>query len=344
MHIVIDARRHEVARPITGPAFGATEVLIRYMAEALASLGHRVDVLCAEPQEHFVSDVYWWPGQMGPRKCDLLILSDQAQSLKRFDYEKAILWLTFSQPPLDGHELGINRYVCLSDWHAEGFKALNPGVDTARVKVLPPALDMDNYNKAGTSKEPHRLIWCNSPDRGLAHLMTMWPLLVEMVPDVSLSVTYNFDRYFESVQWAHDAVAVQAWEMKHWLEHTPNVVKHGPLDRDALVREQRLASVYAYPCDPPEAGSMAHCVSALECMAASCICILPPIESYPTVFPDACFIDRVTDYHTWAQTIVAALTRRGDFKRTLQRGRALAEHHGLSQYRQRWKDILEGLA
>jgi len=71
---------------------------------------------------------------------------------------------------------------------------------------------------------------------------------------------------------------------------------------------------------------------------------LPPIESYPTVFPDACFIDRVTDYHTWAQTIVAALTRRGDFKRTLQRGRALAEHHGLSQYRQRWKDILEGLA
>ena len=338
MHIVLDARRYQMYLPLSSKMHGATELLLKYAARALQELGHRVDVVACEPEEHYVDGVYWWTPTNFPRTCDVLVAFDQLTGVKDFAYKRLLLPLTFSRPATAGLEEKVDRVLCLSQRNKELLLRNCPAFKPEQTIIFPPCVDLAEYAQP-LEKIPGRLIWCNSPDRGLWHLMEMWPALKEAVPDISLSITYDLEGRLHQARWMHDGVAYRLWKVWEWAKSTPGVEAKGVLSRQELIQEQLKAQVFAYTCDPPERESMIHCISALECAAAGCILVMPRMEAFPEIFDGAAHFTNIPiDYSEWVGTLNQVVNDPGMPKSWGTEN--LAQLHSYDRYKERWRQVL----
>ena len=346
MHILLDARRYQMYLPLSSKMHGATELLLKYAARALQELGHRVDVIACEQREQYVDGVYWWTRTNFPRSCDVLVAFDQLTGAKDFEYKRLLLPLTFSRPATAGLEGKVDRVLCLSQRNKELLLRNCPGFKPEQAVIFPPCVDLAEYQGKGVKKILGRLIWCNSPDRGLWHLMAMWPALKEAVPNISLSITYDLEGRLHQAKWMHDGVAYRLWEVWEWAKSAPGVEIKGVLSRQELVQEQLKAQVFAYTCDPPERESMVHCISALECAAARCVLLMPSLEAFPDLFGKVAILTRVPiDHEEWIFHLKALLRppeeRSAFYTDWLNTTQCLAESYSYERYKERWKKLLE---
>lgn len=113
-------------------------------------------------------------------------------------------------------------------------------------------------------RNPKRVIYTSSYDRGLEHLLAIWPKVRESVPDAELHVFYGmdlFDRFYK------DNPASMTWKAK-LLENLkqPGVTDHGRLPQDKLKDEYLKSGVFAYPTHFGEI----NCISAIKAQAYGC--------------------------------------------------------------------------
>lgn len=303
--VTIDAREYTATRPVTGEAYGATEMLLWRIARAVKQAGHHVNVVVHEPEEHFIEGIFWWTPAAFPRKCDVLISCEKIDLIDEFKFDRLIVPLNKIDPILAGNEARVDAFVVLSQNHADTLRILNPSIKESQCRVIAPGVEMPS----GAKKVKNRIIWCNSPDRGLIHMARMWPLLLEKVPDASIVVTYNFARYLKNLWYVADNQATEALEILDWADkYADSVQIMGGLSNAEVRAEQAKAEVYAYPCDPPHAGSMVHCFSAMEAAAAGCAVVLSSVDGLPTVFGDVAeFVDDPTDHEAWAEHLAGLL-------------------------------------
>lgn len=99
--------------------------------------------------------------------------------------------------------------------------------------------------KKAPPRNPHRIIYGSSYDRGLEHLLKMWPEVKKEVPDAELHVFYGwnlFDKVFG------DNPERQAWKEKiNKLMEQPGITHLGRISQGACVMEHQSAGVWAYP-------------------------------------------------------------------------------------------------
>lgn len=110
----------------------------------------------------------------------------------------------------------------------------------------------------------HRIIYTSSYDRGLEHLLTMWPEVKKAVPDAELHVFYGwqlFEKFYK------DNPSSVAWmnRMKEMLKQE-GVTDHGRVTQPELVPELEKSGVWAYPTHFGEI----NCISALKAQAYGC--------------------------------------------------------------------------
>lgn len=113
-------------------------------------------------------------------------------------------------------------------------------------------------------RNPHRMIYTSSYDRGLQHLLEMWPQVKEKIPDVELHVFYGwqlFDKFYK------DNPASMAWKEK-MVEglSQPGITDHGRVSQPALIPELEQSGIWAYPTHFGEI----NCISALKAQACGC--------------------------------------------------------------------------
>lgn len=329
--------------PLSSKMHGATELLLKQSARALSELGHRVDVICCEQREQYVDGVYWWTPVSFPRTADVLVAYDQLTGVKDFiAYKHLVMPLTFSRPPTAGLEGRVDRVLCLSELNKQLVLRNCPGLkpESRQVGIFPPCVDTSEYFPI--PKVPGRIVWCNSPDRGLYHFIKLWPMVKERVPNASMVITYDLEGRLEQAKWMHDGIAYRLWKVWEWAKSAPDVHISGVLSREEVVREQLKADVFAYPCDPPEKDSMVHCIAALECAAAGCTLIMPEIEAFPELFGDvAVMTSAPVNYEEWAEAIATAIQRPTMFEYKVNAGMELAERHSYQNYKERWRKLLE---
>lgn len=110
-----------------------------------------------------------------------------------------------------------------------------------------------------------RIIWTSSYDRGLQHLLEMWPDIRKAVPDAELEVFYGwqiFDKMYANNP------ASMAWKAKIVsLLGQEGIVKHGKLSQEELAEEMRTCGIWAYPTHFQEIS----CISAMKAQAYGCI-------------------------------------------------------------------------
>lgn len=116
-----------------------------------------------------------------------------------------------------------------------------------------------------------RVINTSSADRGLQHLLEMWPDIRKEVPDAELEWFYGwqlFDKFYSNNP------ASMAWKAKMIeLLSQPGVIAHGRLPQPELEEEMRRCGVFAYPAHFGEI----NCISAIKAQAFGCE---PVVVSY----------------------------------------------------------------
>lgn len=109
-----------------------------------------------------------------------------------------------------------------------------------------------------------RIIYTSSYDRGLEHLLKMWPAIKKEVPDAELHCFYGwqlFDQFYSSnpgsMSWKADMVK---------LMQQNGITDHGRVPQRDLVKEYEKSGIWAYSTHFGEI----NCISAIKAQAYGC--------------------------------------------------------------------------
>lgn len=113
-------------------------------------------------------------------------------------------------------------------------------------------------------RDQYRIISTSSYDRGVQHLLEMWPFIKKMVPQASLHCFYGwqlFEKFYK------DNPSSMAWmEKMQELMTQDGITDHGRIPQDKLVEEYKKSAIWAYPTHFGEIS----CISAMKAQAYGC--------------------------------------------------------------------------
>ncbi len=124
-------------------------------------------------------------------------------------------------------------------------------------------------------RNPHRVMYASSPDRGLKALLELWPRVREHVPDAELHCFYGFnniDKLLDQDQpWARRFRQEKA-DLERLMDQ-PGVTWHGRVSQVELYREWLKSGVWWYPTQFTETS----CITCMEAQALGAIPVTAPI-------------------------------------------------------------------
>jgi len=244
---------------------GGSETGVIHMAQLLGKAGWHVDVYNMPGMMAGTYDgVGYWPFQWYDANTQPELLVGWRQNgalLADYNVGGLVKWLYC-------HDLHMgdlltpqraafyDRIMGVSQWHSDYMQMLYPYLNN--LKPTRNGIDLGRFTPE-VKRDPMKVVYSSSPDRGMAELLKMWPLVVRVVPHAQLHLYYgwdNIDKYPQMQQFKQQVVAL--------IERTPNVTWHGRVNQDELAREFLSAGVWAYPTAFLEVS----CITAMEAMAA----------------------------------------------------------------------------
>lgn len=177
----------------------------------------------------------------------------------------------------------VHRYICLCQEHVNMTVAKYPelkgrvylstnGVRSQYLHDLEntKSIDLEVYQTtvSALKRNPHRLFYASSPDRGLLLILQNWFRIREAVPDAELHVAYGMN----NMETILSRSGGQAWfsPMKSEIEALLNqegVTWLGRINQHEVYKEFFQAGVWFYPTDWPETS----CIASMEAQACGAI-------------------------------------------------------------------------
>lgn len=315
--------------PKSANQVGGGETAMVNMSRELAALGHDVTVFYNVARPGDFEGVHYLPFQMFEAMAcwtefDVLVSWDYAQAFKYADRARChIMAFQLNDAQVGVFDHVIDRYFCPSDWHAKRFQGLYPEITPAKVRSkLTNGLDAIRYVQ-DVPRDPLRVVHSSSPDRGLHHLLRIWPTVAEQVPGANLHVFYDMNKWLDLA----DSLAAQglivntydrAMAVKEQMQRikagvnglSNSVTFHGSVGQWQLAREQLQSGVMCYPCDPVQP-TEGFSMSCLEGIAAGCKLITSNADALPELWtdaPDTVILPLPVDDGVWTDAIIRALT------------------------------------
>jgi len=281
-------------RSIDEGGIGGSETAAAHLARELAGKGHQVIVAghcdrtpgspLAEGCHDGVRYVHY--DRIGRINCDVLVVSRQAPALLAQEFKARLkyLWvhdIHVGEPSPLLHEalFRADHILCLSNWHREFFLQTYPVLHPDVVRITRNGIDTSRY-AALPVKVGNQVIFSSSPDRGLIHLLSLWPEIRKNVPDAVLNIFYGFDNWEKIAESRGDEAGLkQIFEFKQIIASLFNqgVRWHGRVSQKDLAEAQLASKVWAYPT----AFTETSCISALECQAAGCVPVATHLAALP---------------------------------------------------------------
>lgn len=112
-----------------------------------------------------------------------------------------------------------------------------------------------------SGRNPHRLVYGSSYDRGLEHLLNMWGKIKKGCPDAELRCFYGWNLFDVGYK---DNPERMAWKAKmNKLMEQPGITHLGRISHEALKKEYESAGIWAYPTHFGEIS----CITAMKAQA-----------------------------------------------------------------------------
>jgi glycosyltransferase involved in cell wall biosynthesis len=156
-----------------------------------------------------------------------------------------------------GYDDFVDVWTSPSDSHRKvvGATAPNP----QKWIVVPNGCDPSSVVE--DERVPGRVIWASSPDRGLHHLLQVWPQVKAEVPEASLRIFYHVDRWINHftnvdtrVDPSYPEFAARAFYLQEAIRRIVprkdlSVEIFDSVSRKRMAKEMAVAQVLGYPCD-----------------------------------------------------------------------------------------------
>jgi len=121
-------------------------------------------------------------------------------------------------------------------------------------------------------RNPRRIMYASSPDRGLKSALLIYQRAKEHVPDLELHITYGFDNCDKLIERGNKALGFLKEECMALIQKT-GAKMHGRISQNQLYREWFKTGINVYCTDFFESGW----ISGVESMAMGAIPVISPI-------------------------------------------------------------------
>lgn len=298
---------------LNNEGLGGTETSVIKLAYAMAGKGWRVAIF-GQPGEwedltSYSKDCEWkdsdgrveWyrAGQWHPDEHFTVFVGLRSPEIfdSPISADVKILWLhDVSMGPDARHgDYGdrfsaVDMIVYVSEFQRDHIiRAYEPqgGPWTAKNQVIHNGFDYQLFNNLtldDTARDPKRVMYASSPDRGLPRLLDLWPQIEERVPGASLNIYYGWDSIDAIIerglatapQLAYFKAKTQA-KFDQLKEDGFNVFWYGRISETRLARHMRKTGVIAYPANFMETFGIVFA----QAMAAGVIPVVPNLGNLP---------------------------------------------------------------
>lgn len=234
----------------------------------------------------------------------------------------------------------FTKIVVLSEWHKAHMLKTYPFLDPSKLVIIGNGVDKERFAPVTGEKvkrEPHRVAYTSSPDRGLDLVLEhIWPKVVERVPDAELHFYYGWQAW-RALEDSYPHMREFRQKVGNLLLDGKNIVQHGRINQDELAIELQKASVWLYPTYFTET----YCISAVEAQVAGAIPITNDLAALAETVRSGIIIKG--DVHDQAvldqyvEAVVQVITT-PDLRRQRTRIRANAPAVGWMEVAARWSN------
>lgn len=352
---------YDIAGLYTRQGLTGSESSFFNLARSLAEIGHEVVVMAdvTQPTQH-ASGFHAMPlqainGLSSMRDVDVVIAWNEP------DY---LAYVPHGVLRICDQQLNDFRYVrgplgALSDiWVAPSQNHLDyltmfEHLPIGGTRVIPNSVDLDLVRSADTLEVPSkRVVYCSSPDRGLHHLVGLWPEVRKREPSAELHIYYRLAGWLNDVSgcgpWSqsHPDVCESARRARYVAEALRRmstgfgVHVHDVVPNKQMLEELHRARVLAYPCDPIRY-TEGFGVSVLDAVACGVRAIITDADALPSVHADGAYkiLSREIDRAAWVDAICSALNEPGLTDRSARAQDYIKRHDRISVAR-RWEALI----
>lgn len=147
----------------------------------------------------------------------------------------------------------------------KAHRELYSEIPDEKIEIINNGIDPERF-KGKEKKEPFRLLYCSTLDRGLELLLTLFPQIKKEVPEAELHLYYGFKTYYE-LEKDNPVRMMELKRVEKLIKETEGVINHGRLDQWTLAKDMMKSAIWSYPTGFYEIS----CISAMETQMAQCL-------------------------------------------------------------------------
>lgn len=157
------------------------------------------------------------------------------------------------------------KALCLTPFHKR-YAMATQGIADDKILVTRNGIKPDRFTDGENNKEnpyisrknPNKIVFPSSPDRGLDRAMRVLDKIRETYPDIELHVFYGIEHLHK---WG---LADLQQRLESMMKERPWVKYHGATQQDVLMNHLKEAVIWLHPCDFIETS----CITAMEMICA----------------------------------------------------------------------------
>lgn len=167
------------------------------------------------------------------------------------------VWSHDLQTPGVENTSAYDKVMCLTPFHKRYMMATQ-GIPEDKIWVTRNGINPTRFKDGPWRKDPNKVIFPSSPDRGLDRAMRIMDKVREKHPDAYLAVYYGIEHLpkYGQTDLMH--------KLKAMMDERPWVKYYGAVHQDELVKHFKEAAIWLYPSDWIETS----CITASEVLCS----------------------------------------------------------------------------
>lgn len=261
----------EWADPSVITGIGGSEEAVIYLSREFVKLGRKVYVYngCGDMEGEYNGVTYINYQKFNPKDIFGTLISWRT-SIFGFPIKakKKLVWFhdVFPTKGLpQSHVDNLDYVIVLSLFH----RTLLPSfVPESKIVISSNGINPTDFMNYGVKREPHRCIYASSYDRGLEHLLTVWPDVRKAVPDAELHIFYGWNNIDKLIKTGDYHLLTFKNKMMP-LINQPGVFENGRVGHIELIKEYQRSHVFSYPCSYEEIS----CIASMKAQLCGCVSV-----------------------------------------------------------------------
>jgi GT2 family glycosyltransferase/glycosyltransferase involved in cell wall biosynthesis len=260
-------------RNLETTGIGGSEVWLTMLSRELSKLSYRVTVFADCPESGIKDgEIQWlhygeyerWANQ---HWTDYAILSRTTDPLRiplragKIFIQIHDVWLLSDRNQLFLDK--VTKFCALSDWHMK-FASDHHGIPKDKMALMANGIDFKRFDDIQVERNPYRLHWSSSWDRGLDNVLYLWPFLKKEIPELELHCFYGTYNWKESCKLKNNLEELKKIEELEKAVKQPGIFTYGRVTQKVLAEEEKKASLLLYA----GAFSETFFITGIECQYA----------------------------------------------------------------------------